>query len=114
MRDVLLRMNLWTAHTNLLKETSHGKGSEMRDVTWTPHASKRDEHHMMSVVRKIPNGFRWAGVVLIVACGLIHLISAPDHLQEATYVGVLFLASFAGALVAALGIYRDRLWGVGY
>jgi len=60
---------------------------------------------------RTPKGFRWAGVVLIVACGLIHLISAPDHLQEATYVGVLFLANGAGALVAAFGIYRDRLWG---
>ena len=58
-----------------------------------------------------PKGFRWTGVLLLFACGLIHLISAPDHLQEATYVGVLFLANCAGALVAAFGIYRDRLWG---
>ena len=62
-------------------------------------------------VRQTPKGSRWAGVLLIVACGLIHLISAPDHLQEATYVGVLFVINFAGALVAAFGIYRDRLWG---
>jgi hypothetical protein len=58
-----------------------------------------------------PKGFRWAGVLLLLACGLIHLISAPDHLEEATYVGVLFLANCAGALVAAVGIFRDRLWG---
>ena len=62
-------------------------------------------------VRRTPTAFRWAGVSLIVACGLIHLVSAPDHLQEATYIGVLFLANGAGALVAAFGIYRDRLWG---
>ena len=62
-------------------------------------------------VRRTPKGLRWAGVLLIVACGLIHLISAPDHLQEATYVGVLFVVNFAVALVAAFGIYRDRLWG---
>lgn len=49
--------------------------------------------------------------MLLFACALIHLISAPDHLQEATYVGVLFLANAAGALVAAFGIYRGRLWG---
>jgi len=61
--------------------------------------------------RRTPKALRWAGVLLIVACGLIHLISAPDHLQEATYVGVLFLANAAGSLVAAIGIYRDRLWG---
>jgi uncharacterized membrane protein HdeD (DUF308 family) len=82
---------------------------EMTDVTRTPHASERDEYDMS--VRQIPKGFRWAGVLLIIACGLIHLVSAPDHLQEATYVGVLFLANGAGALVAAFGIYRNRLWG---
>jgi len=47
----------------------------------------------------------------MLACGLIHLIGAPEHLQEATYIGVLFVINAAGALVAALGIYRDRLWG---
>ena len=49
--------------------------------------------------------------MLLFACALIHLISAPDHLQEATYVGLLFLANAAGSLVAAFGIYRGRLWG---
>src|SRR5215217_684354 len=81
----------------------------MRDVTRPLLISGGDKHNMST--RRTPKGFRWAGVLLIVACGLIHLISAPDHLQEATYVGVLFLANAAGALVAALGIYRDRLWG---
>jgi len=57
----------------------------MRDVTRPLHISGRDKHNMST--RRTPKGFRWAGVVLIVACGLIHLISAPDHLQEATYVG---------------------------
>ncbi len=75
----------------------------MRDATRTPRASES--------VSKKPKDFRWAGVVLIVACGLTHLVSAPDHLEEATYIGVLFLANFVGALVAAFGIYRDRLWG---
>src|SRR5919202_3854784 len=62
-------------------------------------------------VRQIPQGLRWAGLLLILACGLLHLLSAPDHLKEATYIGVLFLANCAGALIAAFGIYRDRLWG---
>ena len=81
----------------------------MTDVTRTPHASERDEYDMS--VRQIPKGFRWAGVSLILACGLMHLVSAPDHLQEATYIGVLFLANGAASLISAFGIYRDRLWG---
>src|SRR5919199_581343 len=78
-------------------------------MTRTAHTSGADKHNMS--VRRTPTAFRWAGVLLIVACGLFHLVSAPDHLQEATYVGVLFVFNFAGALVAAFGIYRDRLWG---
>src|ERR687885_486164 len=81
----------------------------MSDVTQPVHNSGRDKHSMR--VHRTPEGFRWAGVLLLCACALIHLISAPDHLREATYVGVLFLANCAGALLAAFGIYRDRLWG---
>ena len=76
----------------------------MSDLT-----SESDKHSLST--RRTSEGFRWTGVLLLLACALIHLISAPDHLQEATYVGVLFLANCAGALVAAFGIYRDRLWG---
>jgi hypothetical protein len=81
----------------------------MRDVTQHLHFSRREKHSMSTP--RTPEGFRWAGVLLLVACALIHLISAPDHLREATYVGVLFLANGAGSLAAAFGIYRDRLWG---
>ena len=82
---------------------------KMSDATQGVHLSGKDERGMST--RRTPGRFRWAGVLLLLACALIHLISAPDHLQEATYVGVLFLANGAGALVAAFGIYRDRLWG---
>jgi hypothetical protein len=81
----------------------------LSDVTRVVQSSESDKHSLST--RRIPEGFRWTGVLLLLACALIHLISAPDHLQEATYVGVLFLANGAGALLAAYGIYRDRLWG---
>ncbi len=54
---------------------------------------------------------RLAGIVLIVATGLIHLITTPHHFEAATYMGWLFLANFLGSLVAAVGIYREALWG---
>ena len=84
----------------------------MRDVTGPllPLLISLGDKHDMTT-RPTPKAFRWVGVILLFACALIHLISAPDHLQEATYIGVLFLANAAGALVAAFGIYRDRLWG---
>lgn len=43
----------------------------------------------------------------ILISGVIHLIMAPEHFEEATYLGVLFLLETAGAVVAA---YRGQRW----
>jgi len=50
---------------------------------------------------------------LIIVVGIIHLIGAPEDLEEAPYQGLLFLANFFGAILAAIGIYRGRSWGWG-
>ena len=56
----------------------------------------------------------WVSISLIVLVGLIHLIEAPEYFEEASYLGLLFLANFAGTIVAAIGIYRgSRSWGWG-
>ncbi len=60
------------------------------------------------IVRRI---LKPAAILLIVAVGLIHLIGAPQHYRAAPYVGVGFVVNLIGALVAAVGIYRDVLWG---
>lgn len=52
-----------------------------------------------------------AAVLLIIAVGLAHLRGAPPHYRVAPYIGVGFVVNFIGALVAAVGIYRDALWG---
>src|SRR5215208_897280 len=72
----------------------------MRDVTGPllPLLISLGDKHDMTT-RPTPKAFRWVGVILLFACALIHLISAPDHLQEATSIGVLFLANAAGAFV---------------
>jgi len=54
-----------------------------------------------------------AGISLIVIVGLIHLINSPEDLAEGSYTGVLYLANFFGAILAAIGIYRGRSWGWG-
>lgn len=55
---------------------------------------------------------KWAGVTLIAATGLIHLIEAPEYFGLAMYLGVAFLLNTVGALVAAVGIHRNRIgWG---
>ena len=58
------------------------------------------------------HSLRMVAVVAIVATGLIHLATARDSFGEATYKGLLFVANGVGALVAAVGVYRDRAyWG---
>src|SRR5919112_3980986 len=61
----------------------------------------------------LPGKLAWAGASLIAAVGLIHLIEAPEELEEATYLGLLFLANFGGAVVAAIGVFRGHKWGWG-
>jgi hypothetical protein len=51
-------------------------------------------------------------VVAILTVGLIHLGMARDAWGNATYEGLLFIANGVGALVAAVGVHRDRAgWG---
>lgn len=59
----------------------------------------------------VPDGLVGAGITLILVVGLIHLIDAPEDLEEGSYLGYLFVANFLGALVASIGIYRGNRWG---
>src|SRR5215203_432228 len=59
----------------------------------------------------LPAGLVGAGISLIVVVGLIHLINSPEDLEEGSYTGLLYIANFFGALMAAVGIYRGRSWG---
>ncbi len=54
---------------------------------------------------------RWSGALLITVVGSIHFILTPEHFKEAIWVGVLFLGNIGAAIVAALNISRDALWG---
>jgi uncharacterized membrane protein YfcA len=67
---------------------------------------------MSTVTKRIisPDKLVWAGALLIAALGLIHLLKARDELEEATYLGLLFLANFGGAVVAAIGLTRNDRW----
>src|SRR5919112_412273 len=62
------------------------------------------------------NPRRWSAVTLvgvgsILIAGLLHLILTPEHFEEATYLGLLFITNFAGSAVAAFGIFRGQRWG---
>jgi hypothetical protein len=51
------------------------------------------------------------GAGLILVSGLIHLFLTREHFEEAAYLGLLFLADFVGAAVAAFGVYKGYRWG---
>ncbi len=52
-----------------------------------------------------------AGIALIALTGLIHLVEAPEYLEEQTYIGVLFILGILGAIAAAIGIARGQRSG---
>ncbi len=51
---------------------------------------------------------KWLAIAAILGTGLIHLLEARDAFGDATYKGLLFVANAAGALVAAVGLYRNQ------
>jgi hypothetical protein len=60
---------------------------------------------------------RKVAIALISATGLIHLVLAPEYLEEQAYVGVLFLLGAAGCALVAFMLGRDgrdtRAWALG-
>jgi hypothetical protein len=65
----------------------------------------------MGVVSSLRSRGALVGAGLILVAGLIHLFLTPEHFREAPYLGLLFVADFAGSAVAAFGIYRRHRWG---
>lgn len=64
------------------------------------------------MIDKLKHCSTWIGITLILAVGIIHLSIFTEEYGEAHYLGVMFLAAFVGAVVAAIGIYREQtLWG---
>jgi hypothetical protein len=60
---------------------------------------------------RVPRILKLMAILLVIAVGVIHLIGASPHYRVAPYIGVSFVANFIAALVAAVGLYRDALWG---
>ena len=60
---------------------------------------------------RVPRTLKLMAILLIIAVGVTHLIGTSPHYRVAPYIGVLFVANFIAALVAAVGLYRDALWG---
>jgi hypothetical protein len=57
---------------------------------------------------KPPTAIKWLAVLAIFGTGLVHVLEARDAFGDARYKGLLFVGNGLGALVAAIGISRDR------
>ena len=63
---------------------------------------------------KITKPLAWIGIALILSTGIIHISMFSEEYAEAPYLGVMFVGSFIGSVIAAMGIYRQQpLWGRG-
>lgn len=59
-------------------------------------------------MRQIRSPWRWPAAAMLLANAVFHLILTPAHLDEAPYVGVLFLAlSVVSIVLAAVLVIRD-------
>ncbi len=65
----------------------------------------------MTGVLRVSERVKWAGIVLIVLAGLVHLVESPEYFGFATYLGLAFVANTLGSLLTAVGIYRHQRWG---
>ncbi len=62
----------------------------------------------MSRSRSLTSPLRWPAAALLVVVAAVHVPLVPDHLEEAPYVGVLFLAlAVVSVVLAALLVTRD-------
>ena len=50
----------------------------------------------------------WAGAYTILFIGASHVLMVGEHFLVAPYLGVLFLANFAGSIVVAAGLFLGR------
>ena len=66
----------------------------------------------MGTVR-VASVVKWAAIAALLAQGVIHLYEAPEMYSEVPYLGILFVLTLAGALVATVGMWRDEAWGWG-
>ena len=65
-------------------------------------------------MQQLPKPLVWAGMMLMLLTGFIHLISAPTGFEDATYKGGLLVIAGISALIAATGIQEGaRGWGWG-
>ncbi|MDE2028375.1 MAG: hypothetical protein KGK03_11230, partial [Candidatus Omnitrophica bacterium] len=54
---------------------------------------------------------KYAGIILIIIIGVVHLLDAKDSFNDAAYKGCLFIANGVGSFLAAFFIYRGNKWG---
>jgi hypothetical protein len=64
-----------------------------------------------------PRTLAFVGALLLLAIGIIHAVEAPDHFDEQSYVGVLFVLNAIGSFLVAVWLASRpnsrAAWGLG-
>ena len=73
--------------------------------------SQGDTGSQLDRSSRLPDGERWLTIALLVVAGAGHVPVMPDHLREAPYMGVLFIAfSTAALLLAGILVFTAPEW----
>lgn len=62
-----------------------------------------DSTHLASI-KPHRSPWRWPAALALLVAGAVHIPVTPEHLEEAPYIGVLFLALTVACLVLAIAI----------
>lgn len=54
--------------------------------------------------KAIRSPWRWSAALFLVANAAIHFALTPEHLEEASYIGVLFIVLSVACVVLAIGV----------
>lgn len=65
----------------------------------------------MNRLDTIDSKLTWSGLALMALTGLIHVVEAPEYLEEKRYIGILFIVAGIGAVISMYGIWKAQSWG---
>lgn len=73
-------------------------------MSTTPTTPAGPSHSKPGIGARMHSPWRWLAAVTLVVSGAVHIPVAPEHLQEAPYIGVLFILLTIACFVLAITI----------
>lgn len=75
------------------------------------HAHAHADRHTLRAGQPLRSPMRWAASAMMLVAAAVHVPLVPDHLREAPYIGVLFIAlAVTGAVLTVALVIWDTPW----